>query len=401
MAYTLFTNLAAPILEYSRGFTDLSNNLIKLVTPVVLAGFTIVIAWQGFNIIRGAGGQNHFLDLFAKSVRTFLVLSLCLTSATYSTYVVDTVKELRREVINSLPTSAKIIDGDGAGEYKRIDKTMDSVTKAFDIIIDWSKDQIDLNPFWGFDLSGIVGFIAAAVIYLMMLIFCATAMVNLLVIDFSLNIVYGLGPLFVACLAFESTQRYFDTWLGAVLKYMFTVIVIFCVLAMSVGIIEGFSIKLADNIHKSNFIATMWGAIGACGVMILILINAPGIASDLAGGLSLNLVGPARTAQLATGAAKKATGVASSIVKGTAGAAAFGVGKYGNTARGSAIKNSAGAQNFARVINGIRNFSKAVSGTGPNGSRANSRIGNAYRRATTKPPTKEATAEKVKSPPSK
>jgi type IV secretion system protein VirB6 len=386
MAYTLFTNLATPILEYSRGFTELSNNLIKLVTPVVLAGFTIVIAWQGFNIIRGAGGQNHFLDLFAKSVRTFLVLSLCLTSATYSTYVVDIVKELRREVINSLPTTAKIIDGDGAGEYKRIDKTMDSVTKAFDIIIEWSKDHIDFNIFWGFDLSGIVGFIAAAVIYLMMLIFCATAMVNLLVIDFSLNIVYGLGPLFVACLAFESTQRYFDTWLGAVLKYMFTVIVIFCVLAMSVGIIEGFSIKLANNIHNSNFIATMWGAIGACGVMILILINAPGIASDLAGGLSLNLVGPAKTAQLAKSAA-------GGFVKMNAGAAAFGVGKIGNTAAGTAFKKSAGAQGFARLVNGMSNFGKAVNGKGPNGSRATNRVTNAYRRATTKPPTKDTPAE--------
>ncbi|NRR30392.1 type IV secretion system protein [Oxalobacteraceae bacterium] len=387
MAFTLFTSLATPILAYSQGFTELSGNLIKLVVPIVLAGFGVVIAWQGLNIIRGAGGQNHFLDLFAKSLRTFLVLTLCLTSAAYTDNVVGIVKEFRIGVINSLPSTAKIVDADGKAEneYKRIDQTMDKVTVAYDIIIVWSKEHIDLNIF-SFELTGIIGFIAAAIIYLMMLIFCATAMVNLLVIDFSLNIVYGLGPLFVACLAFESTQRYFDTWLGAVFKYIFTVIVIFCVISMSVGIIEGFSNKLATDINGDNFISTMWGAVAACGVMILILINAPSIASDLAGGMALNLTGPAKAAQLATGAAKTAVGAAGSVAKGTVGAAAFAAGKVGNTERGQAFKSSGGAQKFARAINGMRNFGKAVGGTAAGGGRASNRMTNAYKRATKKPP---------------
>lgn len=86
---------ADTVLGMVASWSSIPNTLITWVTPVLLLGLTILIMWHGYKVIRGAGGQDHLLDVFFNSIRVFLVFSLCLVGGVYASNVVIIVQELR------------------------------------------------------------------------------------------------------------------------------------------------------------------------------------------------------------------------------------------------------------------------------------------------------------------
>ena len=86
---------ADTVLGMVASWSSIPNTLITWVTPVLLLGLTILIMWHGYKVIRGAGGQDHLLDVFFNSIRVFFVFSLCLVGGVYSSWVVIILQESR------------------------------------------------------------------------------------------------------------------------------------------------------------------------------------------------------------------------------------------------------------------------------------------------------------------
>jgi type IV secretion system protein VirB6 len=95
MAFTAFKDISDLILGAVTSFSGVSSTVMGWVTAPILAGLTIMIMWHGYNIIRGAGGTHHFLDIFFKSLRAFLVFTLCLGAANYTNNVQGLFVDLR------------------------------------------------------------------------------------------------------------------------------------------------------------------------------------------------------------------------------------------------------------------------------------------------------------------
>lgn len=104
-----------------------------------------------------------------------------------------------------------------------------------------------------------------------------------------LGIVIAIGPLFIALLLFDSTKRFFESWMGQALNYLF----IFMLVAVTVNIMFAMwtpqlQYALVNNAAGFSALIPM---IIVGGAAFIVLMQVPAIASGLAGGVQLGTLG--------------------------------------------------------------------------------------------------------------
>ncbi|UTY59671.1 type IV secretion system protein [Massilia sp. erpn] len=281
MAFEVFQTVSAAILKYGQGFAKVSDTFVTMVTPAIQAGLALVILLHGYRIIRGEGGQHHMLDVFSRCLRAFLVFSLALAAGMYEQNVHQFIVNIGNDVVVGFGGDPE------ANKYKQIDLAMEKGFAAFRAVVNWGREHIGAG-FIYIDLSGVWAILAGAVMIVIILVLGVVACFELLVIDFGLFIIFGVGPLFVACYAFEATARFFDTWLSGVLKWVFTSAVITVTVLMSVSMLDNFVIELSKGGTLNQVLIVILTASAAVVILILIVYRAPTIATDLVGGIGLN-----------------------------------------------------------------------------------------------------------------
>lgn len=322
----MFEPVARKILTHIDSWVGISGTVTTWVTGPILMGVTIMVMWHGFNVMRGAGGSSHFLDVFAKTLRAFLVMSLALAGGAYTTNVVGFINELRTDLANLFVTSPA-----GSSSYAALDASIEQAVNTMRSGMPWVADNT--NVLIG-NFTGLIGLVAMSFMVGCLVVYALIAAVNLLLIDFAMAIIFALGPLFVACFAFESLARFFDAWLGAALKYTFTAVVIVAIISIGNGILAQYCAQIAqEGFERIDFIGTSFAALGATGILIMIALRAPEIAGNIVGGIGISAMGPqAAAAPLATiSAAGKAAG------RGSANLAAYGAGAAASSAPGQAV----------------------------------------------------------------
>ncbi|MEO6077329.1 MAG: type IV secretion system protein, partial [Candidatus Andersenbacteria bacterium] len=318
-----------------------------------------MIMWHGFNILRGAGGNHHLLDVFFKSLRAFLVFTLALSVAGYGN-VHTFFTELRTGL------TGLFVSGSPVSSYAALDASIEQAITAFMEIMKWGVKNISIV--WEVDISGLVAIICGAIMVLCLLLYALVAAVNLLLIDFSLIIVWAVGPLFIACFAFNATAKFFDGWLTSVLKYTFTAVVIAAVIGVGNGILSTYTASLVANAAFVDYVGGALGALGASGILIIMAYRAPQIAADIVGGIALSVLSP-------SAAAAPIAGPASKIAKGSANAAAYGAGKFSSSKTGQAVSSSPAGKAVTQAMRSMKNFGNAISGRGAD-SKGNKTTGN-------------------------
>lgn len=323
-------NLSSDILGTTAKWADIPNAIIGWVTPLILAGLTISIMWQGYKIVRGAGGQDHLLDVFFNSTRTFLVVALCLTAGAYSANVIGLLQELRDQLTG-------LFSGGPKNTYAVLDTSIGQAVDSYKLMWKWGVDNTGIT-----NLSGLTAIIGGGVMVLAVLLYCVLAAVSVLIIDFSLAALFAVGPLFVACLAFQSTASYFNTWFTSALKNILTAVVITAVVGLGTASIAKVTKILTEAAPKSlDYISMTFTSLATAIVLIILTKQAATIASEMAGGAALHIASLAQAGRWAvnpTGAALSAAGkVAGAGAGHVAGRAAGAVAK---TAAGQAIGGS-------------------------------------------------------------
>jgi type IV secretion system protein VirB6 len=325
MSAEIFEPLAQEILSHTNAFASVSGALVAWVSAPILAGVTIMVMWHGVNVMRGAGGNMHLIDVFLKTLRAFLVVSLALAGGAYTENVIGFATDLRTGLANLFSAASA-----GTSSYGVLDQAVGKGVDALRSMMPWVSDNTNLLTG---NFTGLIGLASMAFVVGCIVVYAVAASANLLLIDFSMAIVFAVGPLFVACFAFESMAKFFDAWLGAVLKYTFTAVVIVAVLAMGNGIMESYCNRIAGNIEAIDFIGAVFGALGATGLLVLIALRAPEIAGNIVGGIGISALGPAV-------ASRPLASINSAIKSGGRGAAnavAYGVGTAAGTTAGQRI----------------------------------------------------------------
>lgn len=314
----MFVEIAQKITEAFVFLQEVATKLTGWVLPMIIAGLTIQLMWHGFNILRGSSGGHVIFDVFAKLMRSFMIISLCLATNAYT----DNVVAMRTDVENSLVSAAT--GTPGSNKYETLDTAAKQALDATDNIVQtvWRKISI-----W--DLGGTIGdairfTIVAGIMYLCILIFCIISAIDYIVIDVSVLIILGLGPVFVACWAFEATSRFFDSWLNAVIKYTVTVAIINILVIASVAILNKLTLDIASGPLEYGPLVK---AIAAACILALLVSKASALAGDIVGGTGITLHS-GNAASKAVSAATSAPGKLMNMAK-TAKGAGGAAGKAG------------------------------------------------------------------------
>jgi type IV secretion system protein VirB6 len=256
---------------------DVVRALMAAITPIALTAMTLWVTLFGWAVLRQEVSET--LPAFVwKVVKIGLVLAFALQSAFYMANVADTADSLAMGVATTfLPAS--IDRATVTSPYALLDKFNDDASaQVSDIMKDAGIMRLDL-------------LLAAAVFSIGSVIFLCIALFVITLSKLLLTFVIALGPLFILCLAWRPTQRFFDSWLSMVLNAV--VLTWFAFFALGLSAFMGASMFKAIQ-DGGGFLGAHFNVLGEatryCVLMILMAIlcfQAPSLASALTGGAAV------------------------------------------------------------------------------------------------------------------
>lgn len=253
------------------------SNLVVALTPIALSAMTLWVALYGWAVLRNEVSDTLPSFLW-KVTKIGLVLALSLQSAFYVNTVSDTANGLALGVATTfLPAGADPTTV--SSPYALLDKFADeAAAQANDIMKDASMFRLDL-------------LLAAGIFSLGTLAFLAIALFVVTLSKVFLTFVIAVGPIFVLCLAWRPTARFFDSWLSMVLNAV--VLTWFAFFALGLSTYMGDQIFIAIQ-AGGGFLGPTFNALEEsmryCVLMVLMAIicfQAPSLASALTGGAAV------------------------------------------------------------------------------------------------------------------
>ncbi|HAX22018.1 MAG TPA: conjugal transfer protein TrbL [Hydrogenophaga sp.] len=251
--------------------------LMAAIAPIALTAMTIWVALYGWAVLRNEVSETVPTFVW-KVFKIGLVLAFALQSGFYISNVSDTANALAMGVASTFLPSG-VDPSTVSSPYALLDKFNDDASaQVADIMKEASMFRLDLV------LAGAI-FSIGSVLFLCIGLFVVT------LAKLFLTFVIAVGPLFILCLAWRPTARFFDSWMSMVLNAV--VLTWFAFFALGLSAFMGNQIFLA--IHSGGgFLGSTFNVLGEatryCVLMILMAIlcfQAPSLASALTGGAAI------------------------------------------------------------------------------------------------------------------
>jgi len=253
------------------------SSLMAAITPIALTAMTIWVALYGWAVLRNEVPET--VPTFAwKVFKIGLVLAFALQSGFYISNVSDTANALAMGVASTFLPSG-VDPSTVSSPYALLDKFNDDASaQVADIMKEASMFRLDLM------LAGAI-FSIGSVLFLCIGLFVVT------LAKLFLTFVIAVGPLFILCLAWRPTARFFDSWLSMVLNAVVLTWFAFFALGLSAYMGAAMFKAIADG---GGFMGSTFNVLGEatryCVLMILMAIicfQAPSLASALTGGAAI------------------------------------------------------------------------------------------------------------------
>lgn len=307
MAFTTYSFVSEKVLSTIQTWNTIPDTLVSWILPVIAAAVSCQVAWAGLNVVRGAGGRDHLLDVFFQCMRPFFVVSLGLAAGAYSDNVLGLITSLREDLTGLFANGT-------TNPYVSVDETMTNLLKLVKKIYDSSFDHINIGVVGSTDLSGFLEIAIGSIIFFAVAVFCAFAGVVFIGVDVALAVFFAMGPLFIASLAFAATTTFFNSWVSSILKYVFTALVMSALLTMANSLIDGWVATIDVN---GDLITSAAIAVTGTGVMLYLAGKAGIFGGELIGSAAMSIGSIAKglkgtadaTKSVASGAKMAAGGV--------------------------------------------------------------------------------------------
>lgn len=250
------------------------GKLMTAITPIALSAMALWVVLLGWAVLRHEVSDT--VPVFAwKVFKIGLVLAFALQSGVYVSNVIDTATALTTGVATTfLPPSAN--PGTIASPYALLDEFND---KASQLVVDLLKEA-------GITRLDLV--FAATVTAFGNVIFLCLALFVVTLAKVFLSFTLAVGPIFILCLAWRPTARFFDSWLSMVLNAV--VLAWFAFFSLGLSAYVGDTLVLAIE-SQGGFLGPTFNVVAEslkyCIVMILMAIlcfQAPSLAAALTGG---------------------------------------------------------------------------------------------------------------------
>ncbi|MFT7773067.1 type IV secretion system protein [Roseateles sp.] len=251
--------------------------LMVAIAPVALTAMTLWIALYGWAILRNEVSET--LPAFMWRVfKIGLVFAFALQSGVYISHVADTANALGTGVATTfLPASAN--PAAISSPYALLDAFNDGASQ---LVLDLLKEAGIMRP----DLL-----FAAVVTAFGNVVFLCIALFIVVLAKVFMTFTIAVGPLFILCLAWRPTARFFDSWLSMLLNSVVLAWFSFFALGLSASMGDALVQAIQD---EGGFLGPTFNVVAEslkyCVVMVLLAIvcfQAPGLASALTGGVAV------------------------------------------------------------------------------------------------------------------
>jgi type IV secretion system protein VirB6 len=253
------------------------SSLMAAISPIALTTMTLWVGLYGWAVLRNEV-QETVPTFMWKVFKIGLVLSFALQSGFYISNVADTANALATGVATTfLPSAADPMTI--TTPYVLLDKFNDEASKlVLDLLKEAGIMRLDL-------------LFAAVVCSIGNVVFLCIALFVVTLAKVFLTFVIAIGPIFILCLAWRPTARFFDSWLSMVLNAV--VLTWFAFFALGLSAFMGDGLVQAVQVN-GGFLGPAFNVVGEslkyCVVMILmgiICFQAPSLASALTGGAAI------------------------------------------------------------------------------------------------------------------
>lgn len=292
----LFNDLDANLAAY---WQDVATNVTTAITPVATTLVTLYVILWGWSMMRGVISEP-VTDGLARILRLALIVGIALNEGQYNTY-------LANMLWNSGDSLAAIVS-----PTYGVDATstafLDTLMGEFYDYSTTFNDAAYLSANTTLGLPSLTLLFASLVIYLVGVALTGYAAFLLVLAKMMLAIILGIGPMFILMMIFEATKRFFDTWLGQALNYMFLALLTAGVIQLVLTLIQAYLTNpdvtgiAATDISLNQALPT----IGYSIVGFFVMMQLPSLSSALGGGVAVSTLG--------------AVGWAYDKIRGTAGA---------------------------------------------------------------------------------
>lgn len=264
--------------------TNVVSTLTKDLVPLALALLTLWWILMGWSVMRG---QSSLAQVFWKGVKSSLIVTFALNTGLYNDQVVNSARGLRddmaAEFLSAAVTTPEIASATSIWE------AIDNMSEVnYNVLNEASKDI----SMWNFP-----AYIALALMDVGFLILGIMCVVLAFLSQMYFTFFIGIGPIFILCLLFPPTQRFFDGWLGMMLNTVVLTWIGMFVISFAVNISTKFATVLAGEWSLVNPVITSLQYCALCVVLAITIYQAPSWAAALTGGSSMQMgMGMARDA---------------------------------------------------------------------------------------------------------
>lgn len=245
MEFDFFAQFFAKVNGAVMGYiTAISDNVYDIMIPVISGCMGIVIIWMAMKTFMGQS-NDPFEEMLAKTLWMAVVTSLAGAGGIYQ-------RELAPVVLNLPETISLGLIGGVATDVNLLDKiTINGINKAL----------IALNKFSDSPLAGFLWLVVAAAY-----IVCTGFMVLMgggfiMVSKVMVGILAALGPIFIYSLLFETSKRFFASWLNQIMYYSAITLIFSVVYGFFMEMFDRYTSNLSWDSSTSNMVYSTLGAV--------------------------------------------------------------------------------------------------------------------------------------------
>lgn len=269
--------------------------------------FAIYVIFWGMAILSGKV-QEPLMDGFTRIIRGVVILAFATSAGIYSDFIITFFNGVPGAIAAEVAragSSGGFTMGDNNATAQMLDAALGNGLKAGQKAWSTSVGVFEIASAFIYGLIAICIWVFVAVV-------CAYAGALVLVANMGLSVMLGLGPIFILCAMFQSTQQLFIAWT----RQLITFAVFFIVLAATVTLTFQFFTPFIESLNKplegasdvSKIIVNFIKLVCFCAASLLVLVQSTSWASGLAGGASVAAAGA--VGRMATAAAGGAVGAA-------------------------------------------------------------------------------------------
>jgi type IV secretion system protein VirB6 len=273
MSTNLFERIFANVDDALNTYVvDTVGNVVGFASPLFTSMMIVFVAMWGYLMMFGRV-QEPLQDGVFRIIRIGSIMALGLTVGTYMDVVVTFLQQGPEHI-------SAVVSGAGGTSADTLDALFSqvfAVSKAA-----WEKGGV-LDGNFGLYLIALIVLVIGSglTLFVAFLILLAKLMTTVLL---------GIGPLFIICLLFKVTQRFFESWIAMVSNFGLLLVLASSVGTLMTSLAQTYIEKLAPNEAAAADAANLGDAAMLCLVFalcILVVRQVPSVAAALGGGIAL------------------------------------------------------------------------------------------------------------------